>query len=136
MPELHGIPAELLDAYWPRVAGQVEELAGISGGRLTAQDIVRALRAKDMQLWGATEGDKISVMLTEVRNYPQQRDAVIFGAHGQNADEWLPLWPLFEKWAIDQGCKVVIATHCRPGWKKLLAPLGFTETHLVLEKRL
>ena len=136
MAELLGIPADSFDALWPRVAPQIEELAAISGGRLTTQDIARAIKERDMQLWAASEGTKLSVMLTQVINYPQQRDARIFSAHGQNADEWLTLWPHFEKWAIEQGCKVVIADHCRPGWKKLLAPLGFTETHLVLEKRL
>lgn len=135
MAELVAIPADRLAAHWPRIAAQVEELAGISYGRLTGRDICRAVRERDMQLWAATEGEHISVMTTQILNFPQLRECRIVSAHGQNADRWLPLWPLFEKWALENGCAIV-AAECRPGWKKLLAPLGFTETRLVLEKTL
>lgn len=135
MLELLPIPASTVNEMWPQIAGQVEVLAEVSHGRLLAADIVLALLRRDMQLWAAHDGERFSVMLTEIVNHPRQRDLHIISATGQNADRWAPLWPQFEDWARAEKCAVLTAT-CRPGWKKLLAPLGFAEEAIVLEKRL
>lgn len=135
--DLVGINPGNLPGYWPKISEQVKAFADLSGGRLTDRDIVTAVLRSDMQLWAATDGEHASAMLTQIAVYPTgHKDAKIFSATGHDADRWLELWPKFEAWARAQGCATVIADHCRPGWKKLLAPLGFAETHLVLEKRL
>lgn len=133
--DLVAIPGESLVTGWGRIAAQMMTLADISGGRLTVADIARAVQERKMQLWGACEGERISLMLTELLNHPGQRDAHIISATGQNADQWLPLWEKFEEWVRSENCAVVTAT-CRLGWKKVLKPLGFDEVACVLEKRL
>lgn len=135
MVDLVAIPADTIDANWHWLAGQLDEIAAVSGGRLTKMDVARSLLERDTQLWAAKDGDKVSVMTTQLLNFPQMRECRVIGARGQDVDRWLALWPQFEAWAIRNGCAVMTA-ECRPGWKRLLAPLGFTETRLVLEKRL
>ena len=135
MLKLLPIPADAVQEMWPQIAGQMEVLAEISHGRLRVADIMLAVMKREMQLWAAEDTDRFSLMLTEILNHPQQRDLHIISATGQNADRWASLWPQFEEWARTEKCAVLTAT-CRPGWKKLLAPLGFEETAIVLEKRL
>ena len=135
MLELLPIPASSVNDMWPQIAGQVEALAEVSHGRLRAADIMLAVLKRDMQLWAAHGDDRFSVMLTEILDHPQQREVHIISATGQNADQWVPLWPKFEEWARAQGCVRLTAT-CRPGWEKLLSPLGFEKSAIVLEKRL
>jgi hypothetical protein len=129
------VPAERLIAEWARVAPFVHALADGTGGRLTCADIVKAIQHTEMQLWAAERENVIGVMLTEVLNHPHLREAHLLGATGQNADEWIDLMPQVEFWAKHEGCKKIKAT-CRPGWKKLLRPIGFSETHCVVEKAL
>lgn len=136
MSDLIALSPDNIADRWGQIGAQVEAIADLSHGRLYVRDIVRAVRLGEMQLWAAMDGEKVSIMLTQLMRFPRQTDCNLISANGQNADEWLPLWPQFEAWARSEGCAVVAATHCRPGWKKLLAPLGFTETFHVLEKRL
>jgi hypothetical protein len=134
--ELVPIPAKNLVSELPRIAGHLAVLAEVSHGRLQVVDIVKAVRQRDMQLWAATSDDgDLSLMLTEILNHPRQREAHLISATGQNADRWAFLWPQFEEWARREGCGLISAT-CRPGWKKLLEPLGFNEVSIVLQKRL
>ena len=99
-------------------------------------DIVRAIHEREMQLWAAMEArDFIGAMLSEVLVHPRMKETHLLAATGHNADEWTPLMPRVEDWSRQNGCSVLKAT-CRPGWKKLLRPLGFEETHSVVEKRL
>lgn len=134
--ELLPIPATAIHDMWGEIAGQMEVLAEISHGRLLASDIFLAVRNRDMQLWAARDDHgELSLMLTEILNHPRQRDAHIISATGQNADRWVALWPKFEEWARAEKC-VVITARCRSGWKKLLAPIGFHEAEIILEKRL
>lgn len=132
---LDGIPADRLDAEWPKIAGQMDELAALTRGRMTAPDYARAIRAQELQLWCARDGEQFSLMTTHVVNHPQLRECRVVGAYGHDADRWLALWPRFEAWARAQGCAVIVG-ECRPGWRKVLAPLGFDESSIVLEKRL
>lgn len=129
------IPANRLIAEWPRVATLVHSLAEGTAGRLSAQDIVKAIQHSEMQLWAAQRENVIGVMLTEVLKHPHLKEAHLLGATGHNADEWIDLMPQIEFWAKHEGCSNLKAT-CRPGWKKLLRPIGFQETHCVVEKAL
>lgn len=133
--ELVAIPASDLDAMWPQIGAQMDELAKTSRGRLTAKDIARAVRERDMQLWCAVDGEARSLMTTQLLNFPQVRECRLVGAQGQNAERWLDLWPMIETWAIANGC-ALISAECRPGWKRLLGRVGMGETALVLEKML
>lgn len=122
---------------WAAVMPHVHKLAEISHGRLTAPDIVQAVLKGKTQLWLAKDGKDVSVMLTEIIGWPTgHKDANIFACSGKNIETWLPLFPQVEAWARANGCGIIKADHCRPGFKKALAPLGFDEAHLVLEKRL
>lgn len=135
MLELLPIPATAAEQMWPQIAGQIQVLAEVSHGRLRAADIMLAVLRRDMQLWAADGGDRLSVMLTEILNHPRQRDLHIISATGQDAPQWRDLWPKFEEWARAQNCAVLTAT-CRPGWERVLAPLGFAKEAIILEKRL
>lgn len=111
----------------------LEALAAVSRGRLGPHDIARAVNADQMQLWQTP--DRESVMLTELINYPQMRECRIISAAGENAQSWLPLWPTFEDWVRSHDCSI-IKLEGRAGWKRILEPLGFEQTAIILEKAL
>lgn len=111
----------------------LEALAKISKGRLAPQDIARLVNSDHMQLWQTA--DRTSAMLTEIVTYPQMRECQIVGATGEAVQSWLEIFPIFEDWARGWNCSV-IKLQGRKGWKRVLQPLGFEETGIVLEKTL
>lgn len=135
MAALFGIPAEQFMGAWSRVSPFVHALANSSGGRYETADLIKAIQARDMQLWAALrdKNEVIGVMLSEVLCHPRLREAHLIAATGRNAAEWIDMMPMIEAWGKAEGCGRIKAT-TRPGWKKLLTPLGFDETHCVLEK--
>lgn len=136
MIALIGIKAEVLPEMWSDVEPFLNRMADGSGGKFKIGDYVRAIAAKDMQLWTvADHKGPMAVGLTELINYPQQRVCRFVGVNGKGATDWLDKLMLVEEWADHQSV-INMEILCPTGWEYHLRKHGYKRTHVLLEKPL
>src|SRR5690606_38437080 len=134
--ELRGVPAGAVPALWPRVEALVQRACVRSDGRYEADDVLRALQAREMQLWIALARPGLAiacVCVTEIVDYPRERRCGLVFCAGVQPERWLGCLGGIECWARQQGC-AALELQGRPGWERLLG--DWTKTHVVLRKRI
>ena len=93
-----------------------------------------------MQLWilWDSEAEKqnkyYGVVVTEIIQRPLQRCLNIKIMIGRHREKWQHLIKHIEDFAWRQNCDLLELV-ARPGWKKILKPFGYTESHVLLEKK-
>lgn len=88
------------------------------------------------QLWVTVdkEDNFKGVCISEIAKYPNYNVGVVNIATGNDLPLWIDKINVFEKWAFENcGCKK-IEVYGRPGWKKMLEPLGFKYNHVQMDK--
>ena len=123
------VTADELDQYLPVIAWHLGKFC--ENGQWEPQDLIDQIRDRQRQL-RLIEGK--CVLLTSVLT---DRLSTVQVTHcvGVDYQEWLPLWPLIERWAKEIGAKRIEIV-ARPGWEWPMRQFGLTKTHVVLEKRL
>lgn len=116
---LIGIPRNSLGVAWPEVLPFVERyLAKAKEHRWEPQDILAMLLERDMQLWVVHNGaDILTVVLTQIYNFPRARECNIFMVSGELQDDWRETVDELVRWAAEQGCHYVSAM-ARKGFAK------------------
>ena len=107
----------------------IEAALGYGGGTHDFNDVVDAISTGHMQLWPADDG----CLVTEIVKYPRKTVLHIFlagGRMGQITD----MHDDVIAWAKTQGCESLTLAG-RKGWVKALAPYGWNQNLVVLEKR-
>lgn len=137
MTQLVAIPDTALAVLWPQIGHLLAAIAEGSSGKYMTGDLIKAISVKDMQLWSAVTDDHevLGIATTELLNFPRKKVCRFIGATGKEPTLWLPHMKEIEEGAKRIGCAAneIIA---RPGWEKLLAPLGYRKSHVMLEKEL
>lgn len=129
-------PADRIPGIWAEIRDHIAGACEFSGGKYAAGDILKALLARNMQLWLVVDGDRVAaIVLTEIASYPRFKVCKLLACTGEARETWTHLIGEIEAWARAQGC-AVLESIARPGWERVLKPLGYTRTHVVLEKRL
>jgi hypothetical protein len=65
---------------------------------------------------------------------PNYNVGIVNMATGHDLPLWVDQIKEFEKWAVENYGIKKIEIFGRPGWKKMLAPLGFTFSHVQMDK--
>ena len=120
-----------------QLAPYIQEAAAGSNGKFLGVDIARLLARGEWQLWTAREAGQLkAVLMTRIVFYPQLKACQLLAAVGEERDaNMLPFMPDIEAWAKSQGC-TLMEPIARAGWDRVLKPLGFVRTHVMLEKRI
>ena len=140
MIQLINIPAKSLDPAWGIVKTDIANSLNRSNGYALAEHIKKWIKEDKMQLWilWDTEGDKSSkyygVVVTEIIQRPLQRCLNIKIMTGKHREKWTDLIKHIEDFAWQQNCDLLELV-ARPGWKKILKPFGYNESHVLLEKK-
>lgn len=131
------IPANSLAEAWPQIAPFIAAIAEGSSGKYMSADLVKAVSARDMQLWATITADNemLGVATSEVVQFPRKKVSRLIGATGTDSNLWLEHMTEIEDWARQLGC-TANEPIARPGWEKVLMPLGYKKTHVMLEKQL
>jgi hypothetical protein len=122
MLALDGVPASAVSLLWPCARRFVERALDESGGHLGAEDVLAALRRREMQLWVLRRGAPIvGALVTEIVRWPRRSVCrlVLAGAEDGLREEWLSWRGLIERWARAEGC-ASIEIYGRPGWARLV----------------
>lgn len=104
-----------------------------SRGELDLHVIREALLAEHFQLWTFTrEGIILTVMLTEIRQYPLKRSCTMVLVAGQDLSKiWPQLMPYMKTW-LKANDVTELQTTCRESVARISRSLGFREAARVM----
>lgn len=119
----------------PKIAGYLGNIS--DRGSRPLDTILDELRLGEAQLHLAMEnGIVCAVALTSLPiRHEGGLNCRLTACAGDGAAGWSHLVERIEQWASERGC-VTMEAFARRGWKKILAPHGYVETHVILEKEL
>ena len=133
-PTLRGIQASQIIDLWPQIGPLLQRIAIRSEGRTDVVSLVKAIDARDMQLWAAVVEDRIkAIATTELVNYPLKRVGRFVATSGEDIEEWIGYVLAIEAWAKQQGCTGMEAV-ARKGLERIMKPFGWHSTHSIIEK--
>jgi hypothetical protein len=97
-----------------------------AGGTITIDDVAAAIGQGTMHFW---PGPKCAAV-TELAIFPRKRflNVTLAGGDLDGIIDMIPSWKAF---AGALGCERVTCVG-RPGWERVLAPLGWKKAHVVL----
>jgi len=139
MIKLYNIPTKSVDEVWKVVKNDIANALSRSNGYALSDHIKEWIKQEKMQLWilwdSEAEKEKYyGVVVTEVIQRPLQRCLNIKIMIGRHREKWQHLIKHIEDFAWQQNCDLLELV-ARPGWKKILKPFGYTESHVLLEKK-
>ena len=139
MITLYNIPTKSVDEVWGVVKNDIVNALSRSNGYALSDHIKQWIKETKMQLWilwdAEAEKEKYyGVVVTEVIQRPLQRCLNIKIMIGRHREKWQHLIKHIEDFAWQQNCDLLELV-ARPGWKKVLKPFGYTESHVLLEKK-
>jgi len=139
MIKLYNIPTKSVDEIWGVVKNDIANALSRSNGYALSDHIKQWIKETKMQLWilwdAEAEKEKYyGVVVTEVIQRPLQRCLNIKIMIGRHREKWQHLIKHIEDFAWQQNCDLLELV-ARPGWKKVLKPFGYTESHVLLEKK-
>jgi len=135
---ISGIPSERLNEVWEDCEPYIAMGNGKSRDEMSVTDIYERLSEARMQLWLVFNEDKeiISVLTTEIIDYPRKTVCRIVTLGGKDLDIWVEdLLETIEAWALENDC-VAMETVCRKGFIKKLERFGYENAYTVLVKEL
>ena len=136
MIELILIPKDKVQDAWFMVSNNIADALARSNGYARADHILQWLLADKMQLWilwDRQEKKYYGVVVTEIIQRPLQKCLNIKIMTGSNKEKWTHLIKIIEEFAWHNKCDLLELT-ARPGWKRVLKPFGYKESHVLLEK--
>lgn len=123
MNQMIGVPNWDVDRRWPEVLPFIERyLTKSKEHRWNATDLYLAVLNRDMQMWVIEEeGRVVTVVLTEILNYPRVRECNVFMISGKmtTREDWRECVEEIVQWAAEQGCHY-ISSMARRGSEKAM----------------
>ena len=140
MIELIYVPTKSVNEVWGVVKTDIANSLNRSNGYALADHIKKWINEEKMQLWilwdkdAAKESKYYGLVVTEIIQRPLQRCLNIKIMTGRHREKWQHLIKHIENFAWLNNCDS-LELIARPGWKKVLKPFGYTESHVLLEKK-
>jgi hypothetical protein len=132
--ELVGIHSTEIDEYWPCVLPFVQ--SAVENAYDSADYVYERLKDRTSQLWTAqVDGEIEAICVTRLEVYEKGKTCGIWICTGTGRTEWQHHMPTIEAWARANGC-IAMRHMARPGWARVLKPMGYEMTHVILEKDL
>ena len=140
MIELISVPTKSVNEVWGLVKTDIANALNRSNGYALADHIKKWINEEKMQLWilwdkeAAKESKYYGLVVTEVIQRPLQRCLNIIIMTGRHREKWQHLIKHIEDFAwLNKSDSLELVA--RPGWKKVLKPFGYIESHVLLEKK-
>ena len=140
MIELINVPTKSVNEVWALVKTDIANALNRSNGYALADHIKKWIIEEKMQLWilwdkeAAKESKYYGLVVTEIIQRPLQRCLNIKIMTGSHRDKWQHLIKQVEEFAWQNNCDLLELV-ARPGWKRVLKPFGYKESHVLLEKK-
>ncbi len=137
MIELVRIPTENVKSIWDMVSNNIADALARSNGYARAEHIKKWILDNKMQLWilwDSKDKKYYGVVVTEIIQRPLQRCLNIKIMTGSHREKWQHLIKHIEDFAWQNKCDLLELV-ARTGWKRVLKPFGYKESHVLLEKK-
>ena len=140
MIELINVPTKSVNEVWALVKTDIANALNRSNGYALADHIKKWIIEEKMQLWilwdkeAPKESKYYGLVVTEIIQRPLQRCLNMKIITGRHREKWQHLIKHIENFAWLNNCDS-LELIARPGWKKVLKPFGYTESHVLLEKK-
>lgn len=139
MIELVQIPKENIDIVWKQCKTMIADAMASSNNYANASHFKQWISENKMQLWFLWDKEAdidqrlYGIVVTEIIQRPLQRCLNIKIMTGKHREKWQHLIKHIENFAWQNNCDLLELV-ARPGWKRVLKPFGFKESHVLLEK--
>ena len=139
MIELVQIPKENIDIVWRQCKTMIADAMASSNNYANASHFKQWISENKMQLWFLWDKEAdidqrlYGIVVTEIIQRPLQRCLNIKIMTGKHRDKWQHLIKHIEDFAWQNNCDLLELV-ARPGWKRVLKPFGYKESHVLLEK--
>lgn len=139
MIELVQIPKENIDIVWRQCKTMIADAMASSNNYANASHFKQWISENKMQLWFLWDKEAdvdqrlYGIVVTEIIQRPLQRCLNIKIMTGKHREKWQHLIKHIENFAWQNNCDLLELV-ARPGWKRVLKPFGFKESHVLLEK--
>ncbi len=135
---IHKAPTHLVPELWPLIEPYAVNAMEVHPF-MDAEDLLGSILHGQAQLFVATDKEVLGFAAMEVLNYPSRRIANVLAAGGRRGFLGVlvrDMYPLLEKWAIEQGADRFCVMG-RPGWLKYAREHGAECLHVIVaQKRL
>lgn len=129
--QLHGVLCSLVDSVWPEVAPMLEKSVTYSDGKYLLEDILKAIRSREMQLWVAVNNHGLQACcVTQIICYPRKKSMVLAFCSGIDFDQWGHFIEDLKVYAKKQGCQAM-ESYSRPGFEKKFKPYDMEKIHTI-----
>ena len=124
---------QVIHGVWDRICALLQLGILHSRGELTLAIIKDALLLEHFQLWTFTrEGLILTIMLTEIRQYPMKKSCNMVLVAGQDLSKiWPQLLPYMKTW-LKANDVTELQTTCRESVARISRSLGFREAARVM----
>ena len=128
--------SEEIDKVWPLVKDKIQEALNRNFNPKDHWHVKEQCKLGLEQLWVIVDNkDNIhGVCVSSIVKQPNYNVGVVNMATGHDLPLWVDQIKEFEKWASKNYGVKKIEIFGRPGWKRMLAPLGFTFSHVQMDK--
>ena len=136
------IPIEELDKVWSLVEKDIRQALAYSSQLTDSDFVLETAKEGKFQVWVIWDKDQnktvdkyFGVVVTEIIQRKLGRVCHIYIATGRQKHKWQHLINEVEKFAKEEGCKMMELI-ARPGWQRVLNLFNYKRTHVVLEKKI
>ncbi len=130
------VPSGDIDQWWDLIQPMMGSFYSRAYGRYLPEDIKERLDSGKAHLFVVMQGHLLkAVCMAQIITYPRLRDMRIFMMAGEEHENWVHYIEKLEDYARSLGC-AKITGEARPGWEKILTPMGYKKTHVYLERDL
>jgi len=127
---------EEIDKIWPLVKDKVQAALDRNHNFRDHTDVKENCKNGVEQLWViADKKDNVhGVCITQIMQQPNYNVGLVRIATGHDLPLWVDKINEFENWAEKKFSCKKIEIYGRPGWKKMLTPLGYEFSHVQMDK--
>jgi hypothetical protein len=127
---------EEIDKIWPLVKDKVQAALNRNHNFRDHTDVKENCKNGVEQLWViADKKDNVhGVCITQIMQQPNYNIGLVRIATGHDLPLWVDKIKEFENWAENKFSCKKIEIYGRPGWKKMLTPLGYEFSHVQMDK--
>jgi hypothetical protein len=127
---------EEIDKIWPLVKDKVQAALNRNHNFRDHTDVKENCKNGVEQLWVIVDKkDNVhGVCITQIMQQPNYNVGLVRIATGHDLPLWVDKIKEFENWAENKFSCKKIEIYGRPGWKKMLTPLGYEFSHVQMDK--
>ena len=128
--------SEEIDKVWPLVKDKIQDALNRNFNPKDHWHVKEQCKLGLEQLWVIVDDkdDIHGVCVSSIVKQPNYNVGIVNMATGHDLPLWADQIKEFEKWASKNYGVKKIEIFGRPGWKRMLAPLGFTFSHVQMDK--